>query len=290
MSEQAQSAPVTETPAQPQQEAPKTPVTQEELHELNINGKQKKVGKDELYKLAQLGGSASEKFESAAKQKKEVEKIIARAKTDPIGALTDPELGLTEDQIREAFEKWYSKKYIEPETLTPEQRRLKELEEKNSKWEESEKKQKEELAKAEEEKLTAFEREKLQKDIVSAIDANGLKKTPFVVSRLAFYTNANLKNGWDAPMDLIVQKVKEESDAIASDFLDEDNIDMFIKRYGDRGEAFVKRVNKYYLEKLRATRGVKVDTNQPPEQISGGRKTMRDVDRALREMRTGRRT
>ena len=77
--------------------------------------------------------------EEASVSRQQALHIIETLKTDPMSLITDPRFGLSEEQATEMVEKFLLKE-IEKEKLTPEQRRIKELESRLQAREEAERK------------------------------------------------------------------------------------------------------------------------------------------------------
>lgn len=264
---------------------PKPTQAEIEYEELIVNGKTHKVTKDEMKRRAQLGWSATEKFESASAKEKKVQKILESAKSNPIGMLTDPELGLTKDQIKDAFEKWYHKEYIEPEGLTEEQRIAKKNEERLKKYEEQEKTIKEQQEKEEQEKMTASQRVEMERSLIKAIEENKLPKTKFTVGRMAFYLGQAIKSGVEVPMDLIAQKVQQEKQDIIGELLHTQDIEAAIQILG---EDFINKVRQYDLKRLREKRsGLNPVPQVAPQAASKDRIDYEDVAKNMRLMRQG---
>lgn len=271
------------TPDVQAEKADKTPA-QTEFEELIVNGKTHKVTKEELKRRAQLGWAANEKFESASAKEKKVQKILEGAKANPIQALMDPELGLSRDQIKDAFEAWYHKEFIEPEGLTQEQLDARKDREELQKYKEQERLKKEQEEKETEEKMTAAEREQVQKSLIKAIDDNKLPKTKFTVSRMAFYMRKASENGVDIPMDLIAQQVRQEKQDIIGEMLHTQDIETAIQLVG---EDFINKIRQYDLKRLREKRfGATPVQAQTP--VNRDEKTnYDDVNKTLRLMRQG---
>lgn len=295
----APSTPTSTTPAPSLnvEGAPSTPVATkpgfkehtDELFEVKVNGKVVKMTMQELRDNASMSGAANEKFSEAKKSKAEVDRIISSAKKNPIEALMDPALGLTKDQIRDAFEKWYSKEYIDPEQLTPEQRKMKEYEERLKNYEEQEKTAKEKAEAEENEKLTTKQREYLQGQIIEALESSGLPKTKFFASRMAFYMRQNMQNGWEAPISMIVSQVKNERQSILSDMSEGSTAEQLIAALG---EGAINKIRKYDLEQLRARRNSPAPgfTNSNPNNSGSSRTdnkqvSYKEVQKRLQEFR-----
>lgn len=222
-----------------------------EIFEVNVNGRIVKMTKQELMSHASMGRAANEKFNEAKKLKSEYDRLSEMMKKNPIQALMDPALGLTKEQIRDAVEPWYHEEFIKSEQMTPEQKRIRELESIVEKT----KKQEEELAarkkEEEQEKLTSTQREYLQNQILEALDQSGLPKTKNVVSRIAFYMRQNAENGWDAPMDFIIRQVKQERQSSFRDEFAGSTPEQIIELFG---EDLIRKISRHHVDQLLAKR------------------------------------
>jgi hypothetical protein len=258
-----------------------------EIFEVKVNGKTLKMSRDEVIAHAQMSHAAQARFEEAARTRKSVDKIISTAKNNPIQALMDPELGLTKDQIRDAFEKWYTQEYIEPESLTPEQRKSKEMERELEKYRTSEKEMREKMEREQQEKLTATQREYLQNQIIEAMDKSGLPRTKFFAQRMAFYMRENLRQGWDAPLDLIVSQVKKEHQERNAEISKDATVEQLVEMFG---EDVINKIRRHDLEQLRKRRQFPQTSSQSVDGYGNTEKTsMSEVNKRLREIRMGKR-
>lgn len=265
--------------------APKAPPAPTEYFDVKVNGRTIKMTRQEVMDHASMSHAANSKFNEAKQQRQKVDQIIAKAKSNPIEALMDPELGLSKDQIRDAFEKWYNDEFILTESMSEAEKKLRDAEIRLKKFEEQERAAKEKQENDELEQLTNKQRAYLQQQIVEALDKSGLPKTKFIASRMAFYMKQNLVNGWDAPMDLIVRQVKDEHKGLTSGISSESSVEQLIEMLG---EDVINKIRRHDLEQLRAKR------NLPP--VMGSRNSdgssdqkiySSDVNKRLREMRTG---
>lgn len=270
---------------QPQQGKPKAAIDQQidDMIELQVNGKKQKLSRDEVIKRAQLADSATSRFNEASKMRQQAEKIMSAMKKDPIAALTDPSLGFSDAQVQELFEKWYVKKVIEPETLTEDQRKMKAQEEEIAEY----KALKKQIEDQKENEKVSKLIDHWQNKVIETIETHKLPKTEFVAQRLLFYIKQNLDNEWNAPMDLIVEQVKEDSRAQYKEISENASAEELISLFG---EGVVKKIHKHYLNQIRERRGIQaaeqnkeVDLNPKKERIS-----MEEVNKRLRAMRTGR--
>ena len=271
------------------QAKPKTAPPAEEKYEIKVNGRTMKVTREELMKRAELAEGANQRFQQAAQKEKAATTLMENLKKDPIRALMDPALGLSKDQIRDVFERWYHKDFIEPETLSPEQRKLQEYEEEVKAY----RAEKEERARIERERqleeATSQHTAILQKEIISTLEQGKLPKTPYFVGRIAYYMKQAEDQGFEAPRELILEQIRRERQSQLSDLTENTDVETLIEYLG---EGLINKIRKYDLEKLRAARGVAAQST--PQRNETGRfqktedfTTMRDVDANLRRMRQG---
>lgn len=152
---------------------------------LKINGQEKEfdLGSDSdiesLREMAQKGEGADQKFQEAAKIRKQMESFLEILQKDPIAALR--KLGHDPDSIAET----HMQKRIEDMQKSPEQ---KELEELRTAIEE-EKQLREELEKekfdAKQQRVQDEYSRQLDTEITSSLEDSQLPKSPYVVKRLA---------------------------------------------------------------------------------------------------------
>ncbi len=259
-----------------------------ELFEVKVNGKVEKWTREEVLAKASMSHAAQKNFEEAAKIKKQYGGMKDTAQKDFMKILQDPELGLSKDQIRERFEKWYMEEYVEPETLTPEERKYKEMEAKVKKYEQDaeEKHQREVLD--HEEKLTQKHLQTMNQKIIDTLEKSGLKKSKYNAARIASYMLQNAHNGWDAPEEFIIQQLKKERKETLYDDLGHLDGDALIQEVG---EETAKKINRYYLEQMRTKRRGGMAESAPPMPQATPEDnrplTSREVDERLRKMRMG---
>jgi hypothetical protein len=266
-----------------------------ELYDVKVNGKVVKMTRQELIDNASMVHAANSRFEEAARLKKDNERFRDTAKKDMMAALQDPSLGLTKEQIRDEFEKWYTREFIEPEKLSPDQRRARELEAKLKKYEQQEQEKLKAQQDQEQLELTNKQREYLQGQIIDALERSGLPKTKLIASRMAFYMRENMMRGWEAPIDVIVKQVKQERQSLMSGEVGGLEGQDLVSYLGD---DVVNKIRKWDLQRLRDQRSAKSPDFTKPGSASGGRDaygnaeklSSTDVTRRLKELRSGKKT
>jgi hypothetical protein len=261
-----------------------TPPAQPEVYEVMVNGKTVKMTRQEVINNASMAHAAQARFEEASKMRKGYENFQSSLQKNMITALKSE--GFNDDQIRDQMEKWYTETYIDPEALSPEERKIKEYEAKLKKYQDDEQETIKKRQQEESEQLTAKQRDYLQGQIMEAIDKSGLPKTKLVASRIAFYMRENLRQGWEAPLEVIVQQVKQERQAHMSGEVGGLEGEALIQYLG---EDVVNKIRKWDLAQLRLRKqngsalGVShQESNGQPERIYSS-----EVNKRLREMRNG---
>jgi hypothetical protein len=258
-----------------------------ELFEVKVNGKVQKMTRDELIAQAAMSHAAQQRFEEAARMRRENEKFEESLKKSKIQALLAK--GFTKEQIREEFESWYAQEYIEPETLTPEQKRSKEMERELERYRQQEKEAQEKSIHDERERLTTQQRDYYASQIIEGMEKHGMIKDKYFAERMAFYMRKALQNGWDAPLDLIVSQVNKEAQGTLGRIASNASIEQLV---GIFGEETINKIRKYDLEQLRKKRQLPGSS----QNSSGGggygsdeKISMSEVQRRLQEMRLGKR-
>lgn len=263
--------------------------SQPEMFEVKVNGQTVRMTRQEALDYASMGKAANEKFNEASRMRKEQEAFRENLKKDFIKSLQDPALGLSKDQIRAEFEKWYMREFIEPESLNEDQRRLRQAEMELKRYQEQEQEFKQRQEQEQLERMTAQQREHLQQQIIEAFEKSNLPKaSKFALSRVAFYMRQNALNGWDAPMDLIMRQVQNERREYLRSEVDQCTPEQAIELLG---EEFVNKIRKHDLERLRAKRNMPpASSQQSPSGVgpfNGERIYSDEVAKRLRDMRTG---
>jgi len=277
--------------ATPTQGAPQQTPAQDPVREFKINGKIVKMTQKEADDYVSMSYAAQERFNEAAKIRKEIEAREQGYSKDPVKAFLDyaQKANLSPEQTRQALEDYYAKQYIEPESLSKEELALREREAKVRQWEEQQKEREANDRQAQERKMTDEAVNNLTQEIISALETAKLpQKNKFLLQRMAFYMKQNLDHGWNAPREMIVKQVINEHKGIVGSFLSDASIDQIIDY---AGQEFVDRILKHSLEKLREDRQKREQPFVPGAQNdvqNNGKIDYSEVNRRLRDMRSGR--
>jgi hypothetical protein len=263
------------------------PKAEPELHEVQINGKTKKLTLQQIKNLASMSDAAQERFEEAARIRKEHESFKQAAGKNMVQALRDQ--GFSNEQIREQMEAWYMEQFIEPETLTPEQRKIKEYEMQLKKYQEAEEAKRKEQEDLQLNELTSKQTDYVSSQIIEAMEKAGLPKLGSTASRIAFYMLQSNRNGWEAPLDVIVQHVKDEQQQLRSSEIGQLEGEELVSYLG---EDIVNKIRKHDLANLRARKqNALAQTSLPnghsKEETGHQKLSPAEVKRRLRDMTSG---
>jgi hypothetical protein len=228
---------------------------------VKVDGTEEELSEAELLEHARLGRAAFKRMHEAAEIKKRAMQALERLK-DPnklFEVLTDPGLGLSEEQIRQAFEEWYAEKVIEPSKLTEEQRRIRELE---ALLAEQERKAQQEAERQEAQRraqLAQHYEQKFQEEIIKAIEDGGLPADPKTVSRIAYYMTENIRQNLGLPMSAIVERVKKDYQTELRTFVGAFEPEKLVRFIG---EDMAKNLAAYYAKELRKRKGLVSATDE----------------------------
>lgn len=225
------------------------------LYKIKRNGREEEVGEDEMIELAQKGVGAYEKFEEAAKLRKNADQETAKAKEfykmlkeDLPSLLTHPELGIDKEKVRGELEKYLAGE-LEEEMLDPKEKELRkykqELEKLKKEREEQEAKEKELRIQEATKKLAAT----WEKEIQEALSIENLPKSPRTRQQMIDYMSEAQHIGFDK------FTWKDAARKVKSDFVtwqkeiygsvDEDSIDKVVD------PAVLDKVRKAQLKKAK---------------------------------------
>ena len=233
----------------PQAETAPQPPTAKEVKEAIKKWKLKSQGKTteisdeaEMVRLAQMGLGAHEKFEQAAKSRKQSEALVELLQKDPTKALAS--LGLDVRKLAEDFLVDEAKKL----QMTPEERERNEIHNEIQRL----RSEKEELLKEQQTerigKLQAQYEVDIQDQIIKAIDQYKLPKNPKTVSRIAEYMANALENGYEASALDVATRVRQDLEEEHRSLFSHYNVEDLLKLIGDQK---AKEIRQYEVNKIK---------------------------------------
>lgn len=213
------------------------------VRRLKAQGREIELSNEEYDKYASMGYDAHSKWQEAARIREQNQLFLKSLRENPRAILTNPKLGL--DIKKLAHEILYED--IEAEMMTPEQRRIKELEEKLNGYEENEQslKARQEAARVEAE-TKAYQAEQ-DKAIRGALSASKLPVTMFTYNSLVNYMSQALKAGYDVTPEQVMPYVVRDFRASQDEFYSRPANEV-LEALGDSN---IKKIQQAILERAR---------------------------------------
>lgn len=229
-------------------------------YQLKVNNKVKDLEIDlsndeEVQKYLQKAMASDEKFQEAATLRKQVEQLVQELKTNPLAILKHPQLGI---DIK-ALAQQVLNEELEDMQLSPEQKKIRELESALK-----EKEEKEKLAQSEKEtaERARYEQEamaNLDDQVTEALSHSNLPKSPYVVRRIADSMLAAMEMGYkDVTPEQVLPFVEEQILGEINRLFESAPEDMFDK-------VMESVVGKKHLDKYRKS---KVSKSKPKAQTT----------------------
>ena len=256
MSDEAVAAPASTEVVAPAEAVKTAP----EKYKVTVDGSELEVDIDELRSSYSHVKASNDRFSKAAQEKKEAaalrqeaESLKARMKSDPWSVMQ--ELGL---DPRTTSEEYLIKK-LEFDALTPEQKKIMELEQKNKSYEEKEaltKKEREEAEKAAKDakdaeviasKSAEFIKE-YEAAFLEALKPSSLPKNHLMVAKVAEKMRIAADQGWEMSPKQAVKVLEQEVIAAKKALIDSLSPDELAAFLGDEN---LKKVRKRDVEKLK---------------------------------------
>lgn len=153
------------------------------------DGQEREISWDELKKGYQARQVSAKRFEEAARVMKNAQRFIQMLKEDPAKVL--PHLGIDVDQ----WVKDRMLKRIELANMTEEQRKVHDMTEKMKAMEDEKRQRADAETAAKEAELRKHFDTEYSKDIIGALEAVALPRTPSTIKRIAYYLHQGVVRG-----------------------------------------------------------------------------------------------
>lgn len=222
-------------------------------HKLKIDGNDLELSEPDVIAYASKGVAADKRFKEAADLRKDAETFLDLLKTDFTQLLDNPKLGLDEKQKRELIEKYYRQKYIDPETLSPEQLRLSQAERELSQYKEREKQAETTKQQQAQQQLEQYHAQEYQKKFIRALETNLLPKEgdagARAVARMAALQAKTEMQGLDHSPEHLASLVRQDYITEIKAIVGATEGDALLTLLGD---DIVNKLRKADLARLRA--------------------------------------
>lgn len=215
---------------------------------LKVDGREEEVDEKELVKRASLASAAQKRMQESAELKKKFAGLVEAVRGNPVEALFDPALGLSKDQIRDAFEQWYKREVIDEESLTPEQKKHRDTENELKKLRDEKAAEQKQKETERMQQLQDQHRQHYDKVIFEALEKANLPKSPQTIKRTAYYMAEALQRGIDAPIEKVMDLVRQDYHQAFSEMFGQSDVAVLEKLLGD---DFFNRLRKHDIAKLK---------------------------------------
>jgi len=238
--------------------------------EIDLNNRETVTG------LIQKGIGATEAFQEASEMRKNAEAFVSALQKDPFRVLQHPSLKLDVRKMAEEY-LWGQ---IQMEKMSPEERALKEKEEKLRAYEEAEKMRKEEESRKIEEARKAKQREYWTGLISTSLDKHGLPKIPWTIEETAKRMKLALEHGYkDVTPDDIVPAVKEDWLAMRKNIFENLDGDQLVNVLG---KDVATKISKAELKKYKTSKFENKAAAPEPKESTRTYKSMEELQHSLR--------
>lgn len=251
------------------------------VKEFKINGKVVKVDLSnpvEVEKLVSLGLASNDKFQEAAKLRKEADDILSAAKTKKSATEALKKAGFDAKEIKEILEKELAGFY-EEEALSPEEKQRRAEMEELRRYKEEEARKKDEEAKTAKEKEVEAEMAQLEEELLGALSKSKLPRTPILAKWAVQYMSAYDAQGVHLSADQAVKLVEKEFPQLVQSVLstmDVQGLKQFlgkslVKQLLDDSVKAVKQAEAPFTKEAKQTsREVSQSGNKPKQKIAMG--------------------
>lgn len=214
------------------------------MYKVKVNGQDMEIDEQELLTGYQTRKASDEKFREAAMSKKQAEEFINLLRTNPLKVLTNPALSIDMRKVAED----YLIQQMEEESMTPEQKELKEARSKLQSIEDEKKEQERVRNEQAAQELKQRYTESYTKDITSALESSGLPRTEHTVKKMAYYMHQALQRGYDLSASDVAELVRQDYINEQKSLFGSLDGEMLIKLLGD---DVANKIRKHDVSKIK---------------------------------------
>ena len=215
------------------------------LKKLKVRGREIEVDEAGYHAYAQKGAAAEEKWQEAARMKKEADAFVERLKKNPIEVLKDPSLGVDFRKVAEDY-LW---EQMQEENLSPEEKQYRREQKELKDLRDAKEKHEAEIeAQRHQAEVQHFEQE-YDKKVATALADSGLPKTTGTIRRITEYMLLDVKNGVERPIADYVDLVSRDYAADIKDLIGALPADKLLKLLG--GDV-AKKIREHDVAQLRS--------------------------------------
>lgn len=239
--------------------APSTPAPKTEAPKpLTIKGHSFKSEDDAFAEIergrqsGKLLTEAQNRLMESTRIQKSFDDLKSEIKTKKDANRVIKELGLSKEEAVEIFGRWLYQEEVVAKEMSPEQRRIKELEAEKAKFEEERATEAKKRQDAEHEQNTKREEARLREELTKVLEAKKVPGTRLALRRLANYMASYAEAGADVPVDRAADMVMEDYKQEYGELFDEATPDQLIEFFGKtRWHALARKVSDWALARAR---------------------------------------
>lgn len=256
-----------------QAEAPKEPEFKPIKLKLKLDKREeeREFDQESLTRTVQKGLVADRRFEEAARKEQEVRKLMQDLQEN-YTKLTDKQarkmaleqLGINPVELAEEL----MLEYLEEQSLTAEQRRIRELEAFQKQKQQEEEEYRRQLEQQHEMQAQQKYFKEIDDTITQVLQNEGIEKSLEVVERIIQYMRAAHRVGEEITVPEIVSKLKNDGTNFIKSFVQNKDVERLANILG---EDMLKEINNYYLKK-------RVGGKPPVQVVSRSQKQSQSID------------
>lgn len=195
---------------------------------------------------------AQKRLMQASQKEKEWGDLVGEVKTKKDAKRVIEKLGLSKEEAVEIFGRWLYQEEVVAKEMSPEQRRIKELEAQAAKFQEEKAAEAQKKQDAENEQATKREESRLREELTKVLEAKKVPATRLALRRLANYMASYAEAGADVPVERAADMVMEDYKQEYGEMFDEATPDQLIEFFGKtRWHALARKVSDWALARAR---------------------------------------
>jgi hypothetical protein len=227
------------TETTPEVSPKETKEVEKRKYKLKIDGNEEEWDEDKVLTAAQRSAAADKRFAEAAKSRKEserVQKILDSGDRKAIQKL------FGDEKFHKMAVEYFNER-LEDEELSPQDRKIRDLERKIQETESEKKKSQEERDAKEMEALQEHYSKQFDKEFSEALSSVNLPNHPSTVKRMAELMEQNLNMGLDLPAATIARMVEEEFAGSIKSLVSALDGDRLVSMFGDEVVGRIRQAN-----------------------------------------------
>lgn len=195
---------------------------------------------------------ANKRAQEASRRDKDWETLVSEVKTKKDAKKVIERLGLSKDEAVDIFGRWLYQEEVLPKEMSPEQRRIKELEAEGAKYKDAEAARAKEAKDAEEQQLTRKEEARLKAELTKVIQDKKIPGTRLALRRLANYLGTYAEAGQEVTTEQAADMVMEDYRQEFSELMDEATPDQLAEFFGEqKWRMLARKVSDWALSRAR---------------------------------------